>query len=74
MEERYLHDDTLPEELLGWIRKFYIAANKKEPVSELFFIYEQIYYEAKDSWKFKEISYDKMRDIQDWFRELSSED
>ena len=54
MEERYLNDESLPQELLAWISKFYTAKNKNESKSELFRIYEEIYWEAKDSWKFKE--------------------
>lgn len=74
MEERYLNDESLPQELLAWINKFYTAKNKNESKSELFRIYEEIYWEAKDSWKFKEISYDKMRDVQNWFQELSDDE
>lgn len=74
MEERYLNDESLPQELLAWISKFYTAKNKNESKSELFRIYEEIYWEAKDSWKFKEISYDKMRDVQNWFQELNDDE
>ena len=47
MEERYLNDESLPQELLAWISKFYTAKNKNESKSELFRIYEEIYWEAK---------------------------
>ncbi len=59
--------DNLPVELEEVIIEFYNQVKRNEPIG-LWSLYERIYYEAKDSWKFKEISLDKMREIQDYFR------
>jgi hypothetical protein len=60
-------NENLPIELEDVIKAFYDQVKRNESVG-LWSQYERIYYEAKDSWKFKEISLDKMREIQDYFR------
>ena len=66
--KKYLNEG-LPVELEEVIEEFYTQIKENNPVA-LWPQYERIYYEAKDSWKFKEISIEKMREIQMYFRGL----
>ncbi|KHM52616.1 hypothetical protein NZ47_03820 [Anaerovibrio lipolyticus] len=64
--KKYLNEG-LPVELEEVIEEFYTQIKENNPVG-LWSKYERIYYEAKDSWKFEEISMEKMREIQRYFR------
>jgi len=65
---KYLNE-KLPIELKEVIKEFYDKV-KKNDVDNLWSAYKMIYYEAKDSWKYNEISIDKMREIQGYFRRI----
>ena len=67
---KYLNDN-LPVELKDAIADFYNKV-KQNDIDGLLCSYKLIYFEAKDSWKFKEISIDKMREIQEYFRRLAN--
>ncbi|WP_303814138.1 hypothetical protein [Selenomonas ruminantium] len=67
---KYLNDN-LPVELKEAIANFYDKI-KQNDIDGLSSAYKMIYFEAKDSWKFKEISIDKMREIQEYFRRLAN--